>query len=85
MEREPREASMERNLGLLAPSHSQECSQTVLTSQPSPLQLRIHSPHHSHFKDQQLPLERLAITIATRPDRMGVWWDCFKDFYCFKT
>ena len=85
MEREPREASMERNLGLLAPSHSQECSQTVLTSQPSPLQLRIHSPHHSHFKDQQLPLERLAITIATRPDRMGVWWDCFKGFYCFKT
>ena len=44
MEREPREASMERNLGLLAPSHSQECSQTVLTSHPSPLQLRIHSP-----------------------------------------
>ena len=57
MERELREASMERNLGLLAPSHSQECSQTVLTSQPSPLQLRIHSPHHSHFKDQQPPLE----------------------------
>ena len=83
MECELREASMERNLGLLAPSHSQECSQTVLTSHPSPLQLRIYSPHHSHFKDQQPPLEQLAITIATRPDRMGVWWSFFKDFYCF--
>ena len=83
MECELRAASMKRNLGLSAPSHSQECSQTVLTSHPSPLQLRIHSPHHFHFKDQQPPLEQLAITIATRPDRMGVWWGCFKDFYCF--
>ena len=26
-----------------------------------------------------------GITIATRPDRMGVGWGCFKVFYCFRT
>ena len=60
MECEPREASIEGNLGLSAPGHSQECSWTVLTSHASLLQLRIHSPHHSHFKDQQPPLEQLG-------------------------
>lgn len=51
---------MERKPGLSAPSHGQERSQTVLTSHPNLLQLRIHCPRRPHFKDQQLPLEQLG-------------------------
>lgn len=57
MECEPREASMWRGEPWAAgpPATARNVPRRVLTSQPSPLQLRIHSPHHSHFKGQQPP------------------------------